>query len=180
MEIHTGASSILFLPSARFAGSYQVEVSITQFDPQRRNEGYGLFFFGNELGGERRSYTYFLIRQDGATLLKRLVSDRTLVVRDWELGGGVRSWAAREVGSDRVNNVIVLDVTDDESCLSVNRAVIECVPRDEGELDGLIGLRVNHGLRLRVERFVVRQGPHYPDHVSSTSPATGETLPHLR
>ena len=155
----TGASSILYRPDLELSGPYRIEIDLTLFDPQRRNEGFGLILGGRVLASPERSYDYVLLRQDGHTLIKRRRGSETRVLRDWAHSTAVRTWADRPQGADHVTNTLVLVVRQEEIRLEVNGETVERLPPDRLETEGRIGLRINHGVSLRVERFTIIRGP---------------------
>jgi len=155
LDVLTGASSILFPPRTTVSGDYRVELEVLQFDPGGRNEGFGLLVGGVDLTTPERAYLYFLIRQDGRHLLKRRQADRTFVIRDWEIHSGVRRWQDRGPESAHIRQHIALEVESDGIRIWVNGEEVRTLRGQELETNGAVGLRVNHGLSIRIERFEV-------------------------
>ncbi|MEM7414365.1 MAG: hypothetical protein AAF389_02645 [Gemmatimonadota bacterium] len=148
--LSTGASSILFRDGETLVPPYRIEVDFEGTDPMRRNEGYGIVFGGRDLGGPGQAYGYVLIRQDGMLLVKRRDGDETFVVEDWSRVESLRAWADRESGADTVRNRLAIVVGDDRVRVEVNGVEVVDVPTGAIPVDGMVGLRVNHGLRIGV------------------------------
>ncbi|MDX1577664.1 MAG: hypothetical protein R3266_04235, partial [Gemmatimonadota bacterium] len=157
-HITTGPAAIFFDPEMRAEGSYRVESTIHLFDPGRRNEAFGLFIGGSDLEGEGQEYTYFLIRRDGGTLVKRREGASTSNVRGWTPHDAVATWDEREEGAATVENTLAIEATDDELIFEVNGEEVYRADRAELAADGIVGLRVNHGLNLHVTALDVRPG----------------------
>lgn len=157
-HITTGPAAIFYDPSNTASGSYRVEAEIFLFDPGERNEAFGLFVGGRDLAGDGQAYTYFLIRRDGGTLVKRRDGAGTTTVRDWTPNDAVNTWEEREEGATDVLNVLAVASTGDELVFSVNGTEVARVPGAGEHVDGIAGLRINHGLNVHVRSFVVTAG----------------------
>lgn len=155
LAVKTGASTILYRPDTRAEGDYTLNLTFTQFDPGRRNEGYGIVLGGNALDGPAQTYTYLLIRQDGFALLKRRDGERTPIVRDWFEVPSLRTWASRDEGSDQISNAVGIDIHGGRITVRFNGVEALDAELPAAETSGLLGLRVNHGLDVRVDEFVL-------------------------
>ena len=158
LRIRTGAAGILHLPDVRLTGQSTITAEVRQFDPANRNEAYGLFLGGMDLGGDDIAYTYFLIRQDGSVLVKRREGARTRVLRDWRRHASVIRWIDRPEGAVYITNTITLDVSASGVTFSVNGSPAHRLERAVVTPDGVPGLRVNHGLDIEVVRMRVTRG----------------------
>lgn len=159
LRIVTGGSSILYPASVRLDGSFRLELDVSLFDPAGRNEGFGLIFGGSELSGPEIAYGYFLIRQDGMALLKQRVGENTEIVRDWLKVDALRDWNERAEGSEHVENRLAVEVSGEVARFLVNGEEVHRLSTSVIETAGTIGLRVNHGVTIEVNRFeVVRRG----------------------
>ena len=157
LDVLTGAAGIFYRQDATASGTYRLEADWVQFDPGGRNEGFGLIFGGSDLGSVERTYSYVLLRQDGSVLLKRRAGARTPIVRDWFTHPAIRTWEARAPGTDQITNRLVLEVRAHELLVWVNETEILRVPRDDLATEGVVGLRLNHGVHIRVDRFLMRK-----------------------
>lgn len=150
-HITTGPAVLLHHPDSTATGTYRLEADVFLFDPGERREGYGLFFGGRDLEGEGQRYVYFLLRRDGAYLVKTREGDETAVVRDWTTHDAVNSWEGRDEGEQTVQNRLGVEVGADDVVFYVNGTEVTRVPRSElPGTDGVFGLRVNHSLNLHV------------------------------
>ena len=82
-HVTTGPAGIFYDPEARADGDFRVESTVYLFDPEGRNEGFGVFIGGIDLEGDGQAYTYLLIRADGSVIVKRRDGDATSTLLDW-------------------------------------------------------------------------------------------------
>lgn len=151
-HITTGPSGILYDPSQTARGAYRVESEIHLFDPSGRREAFGIFFGGQDLEGPDQSYTYFLIRNGGQFLVKRRAGSRTEDIRPWTAHEGIVSW---DGSAETAKNVLAVDIGTDTVTFFVNGEAVTSLSRSEVGTDGVVGLRVNHGLNVHVARLDV-------------------------
>lgn len=157
-HVTTGPAVILWDPATTVSGRFEAEAEVFLFDPRERREGFGVFVAGRDLEGPDLRYLYFLVREGGEFLVKRRSGERTEVVKDWTAHPSVASWASRTEGEMTVRNVLRVEARRDRVRFLVNGDEVASLPRAEaGLLDGVVGLRVNHGLNLHVSRLEVRQ-----------------------
>jgi len=154
-HVTTGPSGIFWDPALRAQGEFRAEMEVFLFDPQGRREGFGIFVGGSDLEGRGQTYTYFLIRDGGQFLIKRRRGDDTYEVTDWASHDAIRAYAQRgdEVS---VRNVLAVEAGREKVRFLVNGQEVMSLPRGDLQLDGIVGLRVNHRLNLHVSRLEVR------------------------
>ena len=70
-------------------------------------------------------------------------------MRDWTEHPAIVSWEGRGEGAT-AKNVLAIEVRGDEVAFFVNDQEVARVPRADVDTDGIVGLRVNHGLNLHV------------------------------
>lgn len=157
-HITTGPAAIFYDPANTAEGEFRVETEIFLFDPGGRNEAFGLFIGGSDLEDAGQAYTYFLIRQNGGTLVKRRDGDGTAVIRDWTPHDAVVTWAEKEEGDSTVLNTLAVEAGAEELVFFVNGVEVARVPRADQHVDGIAGLRINHGLNVHVRSFEVTRG----------------------
>lgn len=154
-HITTGPAVILWDPAVTAGDAYSVESEIYLFDPEGRREAFGVFVGGRDLDGPDQEYVYFLIREGGQYLVKRREGTRTATVRDWTSHPAIVSFATKGDAAT-AKNVLALDVDAERVRFRVNGEEVVAVPRSElPSLDGVVGMRVNHGLNLHVSRLEV-------------------------
>jgi len=154
-HVTSGPSGILYHPERTASGTYRVDSKIHLFDPGERREAFGIFIGGQDLDGDGQRYTYFLLRRDGRYLIKTRNGAETGVLSDWTEHAAVRSWESRAEGDATVENDLAIDVGTDEVAFLVNGQEVARLPRAQVDTDGVVGLRVNHGLNLHVASLEV-------------------------
>lgn len=157
-HITTGPSVILYRPEVQAGGSYRVEMEVFLFDPEGRREAFGFFIGGQHLSGEGQQYTYFLIREGGQFLVKARDGREAPTLVEWTGHDAVRAFADRGEGESSVKNILAAEVGNDEVRFFVNGREVTRIARDGLSLDGVVGLRVNHGLNLHVTRLDLMPG----------------------
>jgi len=149
-HITSGQAAIFYDPRRTAAGTFRVESEIFLFDPGARNESFGVFIGGRDLAGGGQTYLYFLIRGDGATLVKRREGTETTILRVWRRYDAVESWPEREEGAATARNVLAVEAGAGELVFFVNGTEVARIPRAGEPVDGVVGIRVNDGLDLHV------------------------------
>ena len=121
-------------------------------EPAAHPEAYGVFFGGNNLDKDDQRYTYFLVRQDGQYLIKHRAGAETHTVVDWTAHPAVKA----PVGGGEVANDLTVRAGRDTVPFLVNGQEVKAVPRASlQDVDGQVGLRINHNLDLHVAKFEV-------------------------
>ena len=144
-HVTTGPATILYDPDTQAEGTYRVESESFLFDPQGRREAFGVFFGGRDLDGPDQAYTYFLIRQGGEYLIKRRHGSTTSDVQGWTRHAAIASYEGQNA-----KNVLAVEVGSDQVTFFANGEELTSVPRSDVDVDGVVGLRVNHGLNIHV------------------------------
>ena len=142
------AAGIFFDPRLTAAGTYRAEATITQLKAPAHPEAYGLFVGGADLEGVRQAYVYFVVRGDGRYLVKRRAGSDVQTLVDW-----TRSAAVHEAdASGRATNALRVDVARDSVRLFANGRRVTALAHDAAlRTDGIVGLRINHALDVRVD-----------------------------
>lgn len=152
-HVTTGPACILYNPENTASGEYRVEAEISLFDPRgRHREAYGVFIGGKELQTGAQQYLYFLIRDDGSFLVKRRMGSGTQVLIPWTSHAAIQRHAG---GDETAKNVLTVEVGPENISFLINREQATQIPHGNLELDGIVGLRVNHALNLHVSRLDV-------------------------
>ncbi len=155
-HVTTGPAAIFYHPASTAEGNYRAETTIHLFDPGRRNEAFGLFLGGQNLDGDDLSYDYFLIRKTGEFLLTRRAGAETAVLQNWTKHAAVVPYGPDAEGS--VENTLAVEVGAETVDFYVNGEKVASKPRAEIATDGVVGLRINHGLNVHVSEFKVAFG----------------------
>ncbi len=152
-HITTGPRAIYYHPASTAEGSFTARASIYLFPPGERNEAFGLFIGGVDLDRDTQQYLYFLIRRSGEFLIKRRAGADTEVVREWAAHEAINPYTKETKGT--VNNILAVRAGADSVSFLVNDVEVASLPRSEVEVDGIVGLRINHALNLHVDDFGV-------------------------
>jgi hypothetical protein len=153
LHFATGSiSGVYWNPEHLAAGDYAVSASFTQQQAPRHPEGYGLFLMGSGLPGAEQTYWYFLVRGDGTYTIKHRAGAEVHTIQDWTASPAVR----RADAQGKATNRLEVQVASDSLRFLANGQAVMAFPRSVApSAEGLAGLRVNHGLDVRVEDFRV-------------------------
>ncbi len=157
-HVTTGPAGIFYQPETRAEGDFRVESTVFLFDPEGRNEGFGVFIGGADLQGDEQAYTYLLIRADGSVIVKRRDGAGTSTLLDWTKHKAVVTWAGRGEGAATAKNVLFVEAVGQDVVFGVNEQEVFRTARAGQHVDGVVGLRVNHGLNLHFSSLEVTDG----------------------
>lgn len=152
-HITSGPAAIYYHPASNAEGTYRAESVIHLFEPSRNREAFGIFVGGNNLENENQSYLYFLLRNTGEFLVKRRTGDDTEVVKNWSSAPSMVRWTPD--AGESVKNTLAVVVGESEVSFLVNGEQVHTAPRGQLDTDGMVGLRVNHGLNLHISDLSV-------------------------
>lgn len=150
-HITTGPAAILYDPKQQAQGNYRVEAE-THLFPGERLEGFGVFVGGDDLEGASQSYLYFLIRKDGSYLVKRRAGSETEVIVPWTTHDAI---VKHDGGEGTAKNVLAIECGSDQVHFFVNGTMVNSLPRADLDVEGIVGLRVNHRLNIHVSSLEV-------------------------
>jgi hypothetical protein len=151
-----GPASILYRAGDLAKGPFHTLATFHQMKKPRHPEGYGLFIGGKQLEGKNQTYTYFLVREDGAYLIKQRKGDSTSeVTKGWTPSSAVKKADAQ----GKATNLLEIDAKQDPTKVDfrVNGQSVYSAPAERMDLTGIVGLRVNHTLDVHIEGFAVHQ-----------------------
>ncbi len=152
-HITTGPSGIFYHPASTAAGAFTARATIHLFDPGDRNEAFGLFVGGQDLEGANQTYDYFLIRNSGEYLIKRRIGGETQLVQDWTGSPAIQRYTDPTVSS--VQNELRIRVNSTDVVFSINGVDVATLPAADVRTEGMVGIRVNHGLNLHISDLAV-------------------------
>lgn len=147
-HITAGPAAIYYHPASTAEGTYRAETLIHLFDPQGRNEAYGILIGGRDLDGDAIAYDYFLLRDSGEFLIKRRAGEETSTLHAWTKHDAIETFAASD---GTASNRLAVEVGAETVTFFVNDAEVARLPRAEVHTDGIVGLRINHALNVHVE-----------------------------
>ena len=147
-HITTGPAGIFWQEGMTESGDYTVSTTMHLFPSSGHHEAYGLFVGGKNLNADNQEYLYFVVRGDGQFLIKHRAGAETHVISDWTPHAAIVQ--KREEAGESVQNVLSVAVAGDAATFSVNGQQVATLPRSQFDLDGQVGLRINHNLNLHV------------------------------
>ncbi|MGH7497754.1 MAG: hypothetical protein ACREL3_02765 [Gemmatimonadales bacterium] len=156
IHLTLGPAVILYRADNDGKGPFHTLATLTQTKPTEHAEGYGLFAGGHGLDGPSQSYVYFLVRQDGSYLIKRRDGEKTSdITKGWVPDPAVKKAGAKGAST----NLLEIDHKRDPSkvVFLVNGKPVYTADAKTMNLDGMVGLRVNHNLDVKVEGFGVHR-----------------------
>ena len=153
-HVTTGPAVILWNPENTATGIFTIDAEIFFFrEGSRDTEAYGILLGGKDLDGAA-DYVYFMLRNDGKYLVKhRAGNGDTHLIADWSANPAIAVHAGS--GGPTVKNVISVAAVTDSVKFSVNGTQVASYPRSHMKPEGIVGVRVNHGLNLHVSKLTV-------------------------
>ena len=157
--VETGPAGILYRPddaghvvAATEAARYRVRARFTELGaPMGHREGFGVFVGGQQLGAQGQRYVYFMVRGDGRYLVKQRDGDATMELSEgWQPSDAVRVPTSE---GGEVTNELAIEVDGGELHLLCNGEPVANVTVDDMDTQGVVGLRVNHNLHVRIGGF---------------------------
>ena len=153
-HVTTGPAVILWNPENTASGNFTIESEIFFFrDGSRDTEAYGVLLGGKDLDGAA-DYVYFMLRNDGKFLVKhRAGNSDTHVITDWTASPAIA--VHNGTGGPTVKNVISIAAVTDSVTFSVNGQQVASYSRTHMKPEGIVGVRVNHGLNLHISKLAI-------------------------
>jgi hypothetical protein len=156
IHVTLGPAIVLYKEKSGGSGPFHTLATFTQTTKAAHPEGYGLFYGGQALDGAGQKYTYFLVRQDGSYLVKRREGDKTTeVTKGWVAAPAVKRLDANGTAT----NLLEIDAKRDPSkvVFMVNGQPVYSMVAKATDVNGVVGIRVNHNLDLRIDGFDVHR-----------------------
>ncbi len=143
-----GPAGTFYNPAWKKSGNYKFSARLTQKAAPSHPISYGLMFGGSDLGGDKQTYSYFLVRNLG----QYFVANREGNARPTT----VIPWTANEAivkqGSDgRQTNTLEVEVQGDNVIFSVNGKEMTRLAKSKLHTDGLYGFRIGHNLDVDLD-----------------------------
>jgi len=150
-HVSPGQAGAIYREADKVPGKFHTLATFTQTKAPTHPEGYGLFFGGTDLQGPAEKYVYFLVRGDGAYLIKERDGDKTTVLVDWKASDAVQKADA----AGKATNKLEIDGSGAKVLFQVNGTTV--YELDRADRAGIVGLRVNHGLDVHIAGFAVHK-----------------------
>lgn len=143
-EVTTGPAHIIFAGKDTASGSYSASATFTQLEAPHHPEGYGIIFGGKNLATSDRIYTYFLVRGNGAFLVKSRNGAKTTDVLAWRTDDAI----PKADSAGKATYRLAVRVAADSVRFMVNDKQVGAVKSGTIATDGIAGLRINHNLHV--------------------------------
>lgn len=158
MHVTSGPAAIYWNPANRGTGSYTVKATFTLGRGARGAEYYGVFAGGSRLDAAGQNYLYCVIAANGTFTVKHRFGGEV-----HELAGRTAHAAIRKASAQgEATNEVAWRVTPARTSCLVNGTEVWGYPSRDlvgpGKLEsneGVVGLRVNHNLDLRITGFAL-------------------------
>lgn len=149
-----GPAGTFWHPGQTTTGDYTLKATFTLVKPSNHVNYYGLVFGGGDLDGAGQTYTYFVIAQNGAYLVRHRSGE---AVQD--VARGAHDAIKRPGGTGSSVNALEVRVAGNTISYVVNGTVVHTMPKAgaAAKTDGLVGVRVNHVLDVQFEGFEVQK-----------------------
>lgn len=145
-------SGIAWRPEQTASGNFKAELESALFPTTgEHTEGFGLIVGGQNLQADNQTYYYFLIRKNGQFLIKHRAGAETHTVVDWTPHAAI----AQQTGQENARNTLAIEARADSVRFLVNGQRVHTASRQGFDVDGVVGVRVNHQLSVHVTRVTV-------------------------
>ncbi|NNE71610.1 MAG: hypothetical protein HKN29_14770 [Rhodothermales bacterium] len=152
-HLTTRPAGIFYHPASVGQGDFTASATIHLFDPGERNEGYGIILGGSDLQGDGQEYLYFLLRRSGEFLVKLRSGSETDELIGWTEHPAVVAWT--EEAESTITNSLSVTVGGEIISFMVNDEEVATLEKADLPTDGVVGLRMNHGINVHVSDLAV-------------------------
>lgn len=150
-HVTTGPAGIFYRAEDAVENNFHAEAELTQTKAPEHAEAYGLFFGGTGLESTGQKYTYFLVRGDGQFTIKQRNADIVNTVVDWTPNAAV----VQADAEGKATNTLTIDAKGETITFGANGQTLHTMDVRPDQMNGIVGLRVNHNLDVHVGRFEV-------------------------
>jgi hypothetical protein len=154
-HITSGPAGTYWHPKNTAMGNFTAKATFILFKPSGHTNYYGLTFGGEDLGGPKQNYIYFMVAQDGTYAVIHRAGEETHSIQRG------KHQAIQVPGADgRSTNALEVRVTAKDISYVVNGTVVHTTPKSgmTAKTDGIVGVRVNHLLDVHIDGFEVTKG----------------------
>lgn len=155
-HVTSGPAGTFWNPATTATGNFTARATFTLMQPSSHTNYYGLVFGGEDLGGPKQNYIYFMVAQDGTYYIKHRAGEAT-----HDVSMPTPHTAVKKPGADgKSTNALEVRVSGNAVSYVVNGVVVHQTPKSgmTAKTDGLVGVRVNHLLDVHIEGFEVQKG----------------------
>lgn len=151
-EVTTGPAHILYTTKSQASGNYTASATFEQMEAPAHPEAYGIFIGGMHLDQKNIAYTYFEVRGTGELLVKLRDGISTRDIVPWTASADV----PKQDASGKATYTLSATVTNDAIKFSVNGKQVASVSKAGLPTDGIVGVRVNHNLHVKVSPVTIK------------------------
>ncbi|HEX9895031.1 MAG TPA: hypothetical protein VGA78_13960 [Gemmatimonadales bacterium] len=155
-HVTTGPAVVLWKEADNTTGGFHAVASFTQTKAPAHPEAYGMFIAGKNMKNDSTvTYTYFIIRGDGKYLVKKMTGKTAAnLTQGWTESAAV---VKQDSAGKQTNKIEVSAGQDGKVSWKVNGQEVYSATMTPAELNGVVGLRVNHNLDVHVDGFGVHK-----------------------
>jgi hypothetical protein len=155
LHAETPVAAVFWNPANTVTGNYTLKGTFTLNKPSGHTNFYGLIFGGSGLEGADQAYTYFMVAQNGAWLVKTRAGNKTNATFTGLAGatgnGSVINPVVKKPDdTGKSVNTLEVRVQADKVDFAVNGTVVHSAPKAGLVTDGIWGFRSNHLLDVTV------------------------------
>jgi hypothetical protein len=153
-HITAGPAGTYWHPKYTATGNFTAKGTFILFKPSGHVNYYGLTFGGQDMGGPKQEYVYFMVAQNGTYAIIHRSGDMTHSIQRG------KHEAIQQPGADgRSTNNLEVRVAGNQISYVVNGTVVHTTPKSgmTARTDGIVGVRINHQLDVHVDGFDVQK-----------------------
>ena len=156
LHVTTGPAVILWKETDAVKGPFHTLATFTQTKAPTHPEAYGVIVGGKDLNTASPSYIYFIVRGDGKFMINKMGGGTRTTLVPWTDNAAI---VKQDAATGKATNKLEIDGKVDPSKISfkVNGTVVHEIPAAGTDLNGAVGLRVNHNLDVHVDGFAVHK-----------------------
>ena len=142
------SSGIFFNPQTTATGAYTVDASFRQTKAPTHPEAYGLVIGGSKLGTDAPDYLYYIVRGTGEFMIRHRAGTEVHTIQDWKAHPAIKAQDAQGAAT----NALRVAVAADTVRFFANGTEVAKFPKAAYmNTDGVVGVRINHGLDVHVD-----------------------------
>lgn len=155
-HVTSGPAAIYYNPKDMAAGAFTATARFAQSKPSG-HESYGMFIGGSKLDSPEQQYFYLVIRpHDGGFYVAHRAGTEVHKIVEWTVHPAV----VKQDSTGRAANTLSMQSSADSLHLAVNGQRVKSFAKSEMHgfnMDGQVGLRVNHRLDVHVGALDVKK-----------------------
>lgn len=156
LHFTTGPAVIVWKATDEVKGPFHTLATFNQTKAPTHPEAYGLIMAGKDLSTATPSYIYFIVRGDGKFMINKMAGGTRTILVPWTDNAAI---AKQDATTGKASNKLEIDGKVDPAKIAfkVNGTVVHEMPSAGVDINGAVGLRVNHNLDVHVDGFAVHK-----------------------